>query len=71
MQDEQRQERLARLPAALAITGLGRTSFLDKVRTGEIAAPVRLTARAVAWKESELFRWIDSLPRASRSPKRS
>jgi prophage regulatory protein len=66
MQDEQPRERLARLPKAMDITGLGRTSFLDKVRKGEIAAPLRLTARAVAWKESDLMAWINSRPVATR-----
>ena len=69
MQDEQRPERLARLPNALNITGLGRTSFLDKVRIGEIAAPLRLTARAVAWRESDLYAWINSRPIATRRGK--
>lgn len=55
--------RLVRLPEALRLTGLGRTSFLDRVRRGEIASPVRLTERAVAWRETDLAAWIDSRPR--------
>ena len=71
MQNEQRPERLARLPAALRMTGLGRTSFLDKVRNGEIAAPLRLTKRAVAWRESDLVEWINSRPVVTRGSKQS
>lgn len=55
--------RLVRLPECLRLTGLGRTAFLDRVKRGEIAAPVRLTERAVAWREDDLAAWIDSRPR--------
>lgn len=54
--------RLLRLSDALKLTGLGRTIFLGKVRCGEIAAPVRLTVRSVAWRESDLIAWIESRP---------
>lgn len=54
--------RLLRLPEALKMTGLGRTAFLDRVRSGEIAPPVKLTERASAWREVDLQRWIDSRP---------
>ena len=54
--------RLIRLPDALSMTGLGRTAFLTKVREGEIQPPVRLTARAVAWRESDLCAWVQSRP---------
>lgn len=54
--------RLLRLPEALQLTGLGRTAFLDRVRSGEIAPPVKLTERASAWREADLQRWIDSRP---------
>jgi prophage regulatory protein len=58
--------RLLRLPDALRLTGLGRTAFLDRVRSGEIPAPVKLTERASAWRECDLQRWIDSRPTAAR-----
>lgn len=56
--------RLVRLAEALHITGLGRTAFMDRVRSGELPGPVQLTQRSVAWRESELLAWIDSRPRA-------
>lgn len=59
--------RLLRLPEALQLTGLGRTAFLDRVRSGEIAPPVKLTTRASAWREADLQAWINSRPyRAAR-----
>ncbi|MCB1599319.1 MAG: AlpA family phage regulatory protein [Xanthomonadales bacterium] len=54
--------RLVRKPEALRMLGLGPTSFHDLVRSGEIAPPVRLTKRAVAWRESDLIDFINSRP---------
>lgn len=54
--------RLVRLPEAMRITGLGRSSFLRLVRDGEIQPPVRLTLRAVAWREADLFDWVNTRP---------
>lgn len=58
--------RLVREAEALTITGLGRTAFRDKVRSGEIVPPLKLTNHAVAWRLSDLMAWIDSRPRADR-----
>ncbi len=54
--------RLLRIQEALSLTSLRRTAFLEKVRNGEIPAPVRLSAQAVAWRESDLIAWIESRP---------
>jgi prophage regulatory protein len=50
-------ERLLRLPAVLAMTGLGRSCWLDRVRRGEAPKPVKI-GRATAWLESELRDWV-------------
>lgn len=53
-------ERLLRLPAVEQLTGLKKSTIYAglnaKPRT--FPAPVRLSARAVAWKESEIQTWI-------------
>jgi prophage regulatory protein len=56
--------RLLRLPAVLQKVGLGRSRWYDEVRTGNAPGPVRLSERAVAWREDEIDEWIDSRPRA-------
>ena len=56
-------DRLVKLPEALAITGKGRSSFLQGVADGQLPAPVRIGTRAVAWKLSELSRWLHTRPR--------
>lgn len=53
-------ERLLRLPVVEQLTGLKKSTIYAglnaKPRT--FPAPVRLSARAVAWKESEIQTWI-------------
>lgn len=50
-----------RLPAVLALIGLGRTRWLNGVKAGEFPAPVRLTKRAVAWRAEDVKNLIDRL----------
>lgn len=50
--------RLLRLPAVMERCALGRSSIYAGVRNGTFVIPVRLSARAVAWHESEIDRWV-------------
>jgi predicted DNA-binding transcriptional regulator AlpA len=51
---------LLRRPEAMAFVGLGATQFEEKVRKGEIPAPIKISdsGRAVAWLKSELQAWL-------------
>ena len=49
---------LLRLPAVMMRCGLGRSSIYAGVKAGTFAAPVRLSARAVGWREDEIERWV-------------
>jgi prophage regulatory protein len=51
---------LARLPAVLKLTGLGRSTIYRWIAEGSFPAPVRLGPRAVAWRWSDLERWTQS-----------
>jgi len=51
---------LARLPAVLKLTGLGRSTIYRWVADGSFPAPVQLGPRAVAWRWSDLDRWTQS-----------
>lgn len=51
-------DRLNRLPAVSVITGLSRSSIYSLMNAGNFPASVRLSARAVGWKSSDLDRWI-------------
>jgi len=53
-------DKIHRLSSALAITGLCRTSLYNYLKEGKFPEPVRLGARAVGWRESELAEWVQS-----------
>lgn len=50
--------RLLRLDAVMERCALGRSSIHAGVKAGTFPAPVRLSARAVAWREDSLDRWV-------------
>ncbi len=53
---------LVRLSSVLEKTGLKRSTFLKKVKSGEFAAPVRLSERNIAWRLVDVEGWINSRP---------
>jgi prophage regulatory protein len=57
MTGEQRN-RLVRLPEVKDRTGLSRTSIYRKMDAGEFPQAIKLSTDAVAWRETELERWI-------------
>ena len=50
--------KLLRLPAVMDRCALGRSSIYAGVKAGTFPAPVRLSARAVGFREDELDRWV-------------
>jgi len=54
--------RLLRLPAVIAMTGLGRDTIYRLGREGLFPKPRKLTERSSAWREDEVQAWIDSRP---------
>jgi prophage regulatory protein len=53
---------LLRLPAVIQATGLGRSTIYKLVAESKFPAPVRLTARAVAWRRWDVERWTSERP---------
>lgn len=51
-------ERLLRLRQVQAITGLSRSTIYAWMGSGDFPRQVRLGARSVAWRESEILDWI-------------
>ncbi len=51
-------QRIERLPAALARTGLGRSSVYALIAKGQFPAPIKLSARSVGFIASEIDDWI-------------
>lgn len=57
-EEGRRVGKLLRLPAVMAFTSLGKSSIYSKVQTSEFPAPVRLSVRAVAWREEDVVEWV-------------
>jgi len=55
------QETLLRKPQVLAAIGMKSTWLHEAVRRGDFPKPVRLGARAVGWRKSEIESWLNSL----------
>lgn len=49
-----------RLRSVVEITGLSRSTIYLYIKLGLFPKPIRLGARAVGWKASEIFLWIAS-----------
>ena len=50
-------EKLLRLPEVEALTGLKKTSLYNGAHDGSFPKPIRISARCVAWRESDLLAW--------------
>lgn len=55
-----KRERLIRRPEVEARTGLSRSTLYDWMKRGEFPQPVKLGARLVAWRESDITAWLES-----------
>jgi prophage regulatory protein len=51
--------KILRLPDVLALTGLGRDSIYRLAKRGEFPRPLKLSARASGWVESEVSEFIE------------
>ena len=59
--------KLQRLPIVEERTGFKKSSIYAGVKAGTFPAPVRLSARAVAWREVDIDRWINERTTAADS----
>lgn len=58
------QPTLLRLPMVMRITGLARSTIYKLISQNQFPVPVKLSARAVAWLQSEIDNWVSSRVRA-------
>ncbi len=54
-------DNLLRLPDVEAIAGYKKSKIYKLMEEGKFPKPVRLGARTVRWKSSEIRSWIDGL----------
>jgi prophage regulatory protein len=60
MQSLESGARLLRRRAVEDLTGLPRSSLYAAIQHGRFPKPVRLSARSVAWRASEVLEWVAS-----------
>jgi prophage regulatory protein len=66
LQSPQLLDRLLREPEVKRLTGgLSRSQRHRMVRAGKFPAPVKISERASAWRESDIAAWLASLAPAS------
>ncbi len=53
---------LLRLPKVKTLTCQGKTAIYAGMKNGTFPRSVRIGARSVAWRESEVLAWIESRP---------
>ena len=58
-------EEILRKRRVLAVIGMGNTWLNEAVKRKEFPAPVRLGARAVGWKRSDVEAWVASRQKAA------
>lgn len=54
-------DRLIKMPELEDVTSLHRSSIYQKINEGEFPPQVKLGGRGVAWRESDIQRWMDGL----------
>ncbi len=50
-------EKMLRLPQVEVLSGLKKTSIYNGAHDGTFPKPIRISARCVAWRESDLLAW--------------
>ena len=53
-------ERIMRRPEVEQVSGLRRSTLYAWIAAGQFPAPVRLGARLVGWRLSDVQKWIDA-----------
>ena len=58
-------EKHLRREAVEQVTGLARSTIYELMSKGLFPRPVKLTGKAVGWRESAIAEWLDSRPQAA------
>ncbi|KHS78730.1 MULTISPECIES: helix-turn-helix transcriptional regulator [Pectobacteriaceae] len=65
--EENKKNRLIRLPEVIRRTGFGKTWIYELIKAGRFPTQVKTGVRAVAFIESEIDSWIDNAISQSRN----
>jgi prophage regulatory protein len=55
---------LLRLPTVMRITGLAKSTIYKLISQNQFPVPIKLSARAVGWLQSEIEGWVSSRVRS-------
>jgi len=61
--------RLLRIRDVLAIIGVSRASLYRLLQSGQFPRPVKISERAIAWREQEIAEWVETRPRLGGAPR--
>lgn len=54
------EERILRRPEVEARTGISRSTIYQWMKDGQFPRPIKLGARLVAWRESDVTAWLEA-----------
>jgi len=57
-------DRMIKLPEVLNLTKKSKSAIRRDIEAGVFPAPVKIGARSIAWKHSEVMGWFDTRERA-------
>lgn len=57
----QHPDRILRIKAVLALTGLTRSTLYRKMEAGTFPKNTRISTRCMGWRESAISEWLDGL----------
>jgi predicted DNA-binding transcriptional regulator AlpA len=63
---EKTGKRFFRIRQVIDATGLSRTTIYRKIAEGSFPPQIKLGDRAVGWKDSDVYAWMDQRERLSR-----
>jgi len=58
-------DRLVRMPGVMAATGLQRSTIYKLIQQRRFPAPVKISERAVAWRQTDISAWMANLEEAA------
>lgn len=64
---DQTNPRILRLPQVCEITGIKRSMIYQLEAEHRFPSRIKIGARAVGWRQSDIFEWIASRPSANSS----
>lgn len=53
-------DRILRQKEVMHLTGLSRSTIYRRIQSEEFPSQIKLTARLVGWRQSDLQRWLDT-----------